>query len=64
MNDKDKEVKEFEKTLLEAMKYLSKEIKEMSMDRTRESLGRFHQGEISNISQFGTGQPVSLPQAP
>ena len=44
VNDKDKEAEEFAKTLLEAMQYLSKEIKEMRMDRMRESLGRFHQG--------------------
>ena len=64
MNDKDKEAEEFAKTLLEAMQDLSKEIKEMRIDRMRESLGRFHQGESSEMSQFGTGQPVSLPQVP
>ena len=64
VNDKDKEAEEFAKILLEAMQDLSKEIKEMRIDRMRESLGRFHQGESSDMSQFGTGQLVSLPQAP
>ena len=50
VNDKDKEAKEFAKNILEAMKYLSKEIKEMRIDRMRESLGRFHQGESSEMS--------------
>ena len=64
VNDKDKEAEEFAKTLLEAMQDLSKEIKDVRIDRMRKSLGIFHQGESSNMSQFGTGQPVSLPQAP
>ena len=64
LNDKDKEAEEFEKTLLETMQDLSKEIKEMRIERMRESLGRLHQGEISEMSQYGTGQPVSLPQVP
>ena len=62
--EKDKEAEEFEKNLFEAMQDLSKEIKEMRVDRMRESLGRFHQGESSDMSHFGTGQPVSLPHAP
>ena len=61
MNDKDKEAEEFAKTHLEAMQDLSKEIKEMRIDRMRESLGRFHQGESSEMSHYGIGQPVSLP---
>ena len=61
LNDKDKEAKEFAKTLLETMQDISKEIKEMRIDRMRESLGRFHQREIYDMSQFGTGQRVSLP---
>ena len=60
----DKEAEEFEKTLLETMKDLSKDIKEMRMDRMREYLGRFHQGESSDMSHYGTGKPVSLPKAP
>ena len=60
-DEKDKEAEEFAKTLFEAMKDLSKEIKEMRIDRIRESLGRLHQGESSEMSQYGTGQPVSLP---
>ena len=64
VNDKDKEAEEFAKTLLEVMQDLSKEIKKIRIDRMRDSLGRFHQGESSDMSQFGTGQPVSLPQAP
>ena len=50
LNDKDKEAEEFAKTLLEAMQYLSKEIKEMRIDRMRESFGRLHQGERSEMS--------------
>ena len=64
LNDKDKKAEEFEKTLLVTMQYLYKEIKEMRIDRMTESLGRFHQGESSDMSQFGIGQPVSLPQVP
>ena len=62
MNDKHKEAEEFAKTLLEAMQDLSKEIKEMRIDRRL--LGRLHQGESSEMSHFGTGQPMSLPQVP
>ena len=64
MNDNDKEEEEFEKTLLEAMQDLSKEIKEMRIDQMMDSLGRLHQGESSEMSQFGTGPPVSFPQSP
>ena len=64
MNDKDKEEEEFVETLFEVMQDFSKEIKEMRIDRMRESLGIFHQGEIYDMSQFGTGQPVSLPPVP
>ena len=63
LNDKDKEAEEFA-TLLETMQDLSKEIKEMRIERMRESLGRLHQGESLEMSQFGTGPLVSLPQAP
>ena len=30
----------------------------------RDSLGRLHQGESFEMSQFGTGPLVNLPQAP
>ena len=60
----DKESEEFAKNILETMQDLSKEIKEMRVDIMRESLGRFHQGESSDMSHYGTSQPVSLPQAP
>ena len=40
----DKEVEEFAKTLLETMQDISKDMKEMRVDRMRESLGIFHQG--------------------
>ena len=63
-DEKDKEAEEFAKTLLETMQNISKEIKEMRVDRMRESLRIFHQRESSDMSHFGTGQPVSLPQAP
>ena len=46
------------------MQDLSREIKEMRLDRMREYPGRFHLGEISDMSHHGTGQPVNLPQAP
>ena len=36
----------------------------MRMDIMMESLGIYHQGESSDMSHYGTGQPVSLPQAP
>ena len=34
------------------------------MGRMRESPGRFHLGESSNMSHHWTGQPVNQPQAP
>ena len=40
----DKEAGEFSRTLLVAMQDLSKEIKEMRVDRMMESPGRFHPG--------------------
>ena len=36
----------------------------MRVDIMRESLWRYHQGESSDMSHHGTGQPVNLPQAP
>ena len=64
VNDKEKDVEEFVKNLLETMQDLSKEIKEMRVDKMRESLERFHHGESSEVSHYGTGQPVSFPQVP
>ena len=60
----DKEGEEFARTLLVAMQYISREIKEMRMGRMRESPGRFHPGESSDMYHNWTGQPVSQPQAP
>ena len=60
----DKEGEEFARTLLVAMQDLTREIKEMRMDRMREYPGRFHPGESSDMSHHWTGQPVNFPQAP
>ena len=60
----DKEGEEFARTLLVAMQDLAKEIKDMRMDRMRESPGRFHLGGNSDMSLHWTGQPVNQPQAP
>ena len=46
------------------MKDLGREIKEMRMDIMRESPGRIHPGESSDMSHHWTGQPVNQPQAP
>jgi len=60
----DKEGEEFARTLLVAMQDLAREIKDMRVDRMRESLGRFHLGESFDMSHHGTSQPVNLSQAP
>ena len=60
----DKKWEEFARTLLVAMKYLYREIKEMRVDRMREPIWIFHLGESSDMSHHGTSQPVNLPQAP
>ena len=46
------------------MQDLTREIKEMRVDRMRESPGRFHPGESSGMSHHWTGQPVNQPQVP
>ena len=60
----DEEGEEFARTLLVAMQDLSREIKEMRMEKMREYPGRFHLRESSDMSHHGTGQPLNLPQAP
>ena len=46
------------------MQDLSREIKEITMDKMRENPGRFHLGESSSMSHHWNGQPVNQPQAP
>ena len=46
----DKEGEEFAINLLVAMQDIAKETKEMRMERMRESPGRFHLGESSDMS--------------
>ena len=60
----DKEGEEFARTLLVAMQDIAKEIKEMRLEIMRESPGRFHPGESSDMSHHCIGQPVNQPQAP
>ena len=60
----DKEGEEFARTLLVAMQDLAREIKEMRMDRIKESPKRFHLGESSGMSHHWNDQPVNQPQAP
>ena len=55
----DKEGEEFARTLLVAMQYLDKEIKEMRMEIMREYPRIFHPGESSDMSHHWTGQPVN-----
>ena len=44
------------------MQDLAREIKEMRMDRIKESPKRFHLGESSGISHHWNDQPVNQPQ--
>ena len=60
-NTSDKEGEEFVRTLLVDMQDLAREIKEMRVERMREYIGRFNEGESSDMSHHGTGQPVNLP---
>ena len=46
----DKEGQEFARTLLVAIQDLAREIKEMRLDRLKESPRRFHPGESSGMS--------------
>ena len=57
----DQEGEEFERTLLEAMQDLPRDIKEMRMDKMKESPGRFCPGEKSSMSHHQNGQPVNQP---
>ena len=45
------------------MQDLAREIKEMIMDRMKESPGIFHPRESSGMSHHWTGQTMNLPQA-
>ena len=56
------EEKEFPKILLKATKKIAREIKEMRMDRYKESPKGFHHGEGSNISHHWSDQPVKKHQ--
>ena len=55
---------DFARTLLVAMKYLAREIKEIIMDMINESPRRFHPRESSGMSHHWNDQPVNQPQAP
>ena len=46
------------------MQDIAIEIKDMRMDRMKESPRRFHPGERSGISHHWNDQPVNQPQAP
>ena len=61
-NGSDEEGKEFARNLLKTMQDLAREIKEMRIDRIKESPRRFHLGESSGISQHWNDQPVNQPQ--
>ena len=58
----DEEGKDFAKILLRAMQDLTREIKEMRMDRIKESPKRFHLGESSGMSHHWNDQPIHQPQ--
>ena len=60
----DEDGNNFAKTILKAMEYLAREIKEMRMDRIKEYPRIFHPGEISSMSHHWNDQPVNQPQAP
>ena len=55
---REDEVKEYPKLLLRIMQDIAKEIKEMSMDRYKESPKGFLHGEGSGISHHSSDQPV------
>ena len=52
------EEKEFPKILLRAMQDIAREIKEMRMDRHKESPKGFHHGEGSGISHHWSDQTM------
>ena len=56
------EEKEFPKILLRAMQDISRKIKEMRMDRVKESPKGFHHGEGYGMSHHWNDQPVHQPQ--
>ena len=56
------EGKDFPKILLRAMHYLSREIKEMRMDRIKESPKGFHLGEGPGMSHHWNDQLMHQPQ--
>ena len=55
----DKEGEEFARTLLVAMQDLAKEIKEMRLDKLKESLRSFDPGESSDMSHHWNDQPLN-----
>ena len=57
----DVEGKDFAKILLKSMQDLAREIKEMRLDRIKESPRIFHLGEISGMSHHWNDQPVNRP---
>ena len=58
----DVEEKDLPKILLRAMQDLAREIKEMSLDRIKESHNGFHLGEGSGMSHHWNDQPMHQPQ--
>ena len=58
-NGSDEEGKEFAKNILKAMQDLAREIKDMRIDKIKESPRIFHLGESSRISQHWNDQPVN-----
>ena len=50
--------KEFPKIILKAMQYIAREIKEMMMERYKESPKWFQDGEGSGISHHWSDQPM------
>jgi len=55
------EDKDFPKILLRAMQYLTREIKEMRIDKIKESPKGFHLGEGSGMSHHWNDQPLHQP---
>ena len=62
LSGSEDESKDFPKILLRAMQDLAREIKEMRMDRIKESSKGFHLGESSGMSHHWNDQPVYQPQ--
>ena len=60
----ENEGEEFGRTLLVAMKDISREIKEMRMEKMMESPGIIHHREGSGMSHHWNDQLVNQPQAP